>query len=157
MVPIRHHRAGEQGIVLGSYHDQYGGENTSSYTLMFNGSAESWFEVNQLRLVKHGTEDDIRAEIAEREARHSRERDFSWIAAHWLEIRERVSGASAEELMRRVGITNPWGSQGEGMAWYANWEQTFAALDPILSAMPENPDLAILGIRLPPIDYRIGG
>lgn len=153
-----HPDAGREGIVIGSYADQYGGSGERpSYTLMFNGNSVSWFDEAALTLVRHGTEDDIRAEIAEREARESRERDFGWIAAHWLEIRERVPGASAEELMRRVGIDNPWGSQGEGMAWYANWQQTFAALDPILSEMPANPEIAILGIRLSPIDYRIGG
>jgi hypothetical protein len=37
-------------------------------------------------------------------------------------------------LMARVGIANPWGSQGEGVAWDANWRQTFAALDDALSS-----------------------
>lgn len=155
---ILNSRAGQQGIVIGSYKDQFGGPSAGpvSYTLMFNGNGVSWFDEHDLTLVRHGSESDITAQIAERESRESHERDLSWIAAHWLEIRERVPGATAEELMRRVGINEPWGSQGEGSAWYANWQQTFSALDPILSEMPENPEIAILGIRLSPIDYRIG-
>lgn len=143
---------------MGSYHDQFGGGNVDSYTIMFadDGNRVSWYEDSQLSYVRHGGEDTIRNIIAEREVRESQERDLKWIALNWATIRKRVPGATAEELMRHVGIPNPWGSQGEGMAWYANWQQTFAAVDPILSDQPTDPHIALLGIRLSPIDVRIG-
>lgn len=154
---MRHFEAGAEAIVIGSYADQYGGSDRHMYTLMFveHGGTASWYYDQQLTLVRHGTEDDIRAVIAEREARQVHERDVAWIAQNWATIREKTPGATADELMRRVGISNPWGSQGEGMAYYANWQQTFAALDPILSAMPTDPAAAIGAVRLNPIDVRI--
>lgn len=154
---MRHFRAGEDAIVMYSYNDMYGGGNVKDYCLMFmDGSETSWYWEHQLTLLRHGGEGEIRRVIAEREARESQERDLRWIAANWPSIRERVPGASADELMRRVGITNPWGSQGEGMAWYANWSQTFEAVDPILSAHPDDPEAAIAHVRLYPIDVRLG-
>lgn len=155
---MSHFRAGADAVVMGSYADQYGGSDHDSYTLMFcdNGSEVSWYYGAQLTLIRHGEEQDIQRIKAETEAREVHERDLAWIATHWTEIRNKVPGASAEELMRRVGIANPWGSHGEGMAWYANWQQTFEALDPILSDMPPDPESAIAHVRLTQINVRVG-
>jgi len=155
---MRHFRSDAEAVVVGSYADQYGGHDRSSYTVMFtdDGSTCSWYYESQMGIVRRGGESEIQKLTAEREARESHERDLAWIAAHWHEIREVVPGASAEELMRRVGIANPWGSHGEGMAWYANWQQTFAAVDPILSASPTDPAAALAHLHLTQINVRIG-
>lgn len=34
-------------------------------------------------------------------------------------------------LMKRIGITNPWGSNGEGIVYYAHAKATVAFLDPL--------------------------
>ena len=154
---MSHFPSGGEAIVMYSYRDRYGGrpDSPSDYSLMFmDGSEVAWYRESQLTFLRRGGESEIQRIIAEREARTSQESDLRWIAANWPTIRTKVPGASAAELMRRVGITNPWGSEGEGMAWYANWEQTFAAVDPILSATPTDPEIALLGIRLAPIDVR---
>jgi hypothetical protein len=73
-----------------------------------------------------------------------------WIAAHWPTLRLNLPGASADELMRRVGIAEPWGVHGEGMTYQANLLQTLAALDPVFSQRPSDPEAAIASIRLDP-------
>ena len=56
-----------------------------------------------------------------------------YLKTHWPDIREKPTGATMDELMRRIGITNPWGSRGEGITYYSNAMATFQLLDPVLS------------------------
>jgi hypothetical protein len=45
-----------------------------------------------------------------------------WIVENWPRFTAagQYPGASIAELMRLVGITNPWGSHGEGITYYAH-------------------------------------
>lgn len=128
-----------------------------AYALLFtdDGGWQAWFDDAQLEYIDHVGEEGIQKVIAEREARASQERDLAWIIPNWPRIRERVPGATATELMRIVGIPNPWGSQGEGLAWDANWRQTFVAVDPILTSGGDDVRDRLSRIRLDPIDVRL--
>lgn len=132
---MSHFDADKDAIVMGSYRDQYGGSDVDSYTVMFcdTGGECSWYHTHQLTLLRHGGEEEIARVKAEREAREKVETDLAWIVSNWRSIRERVPGATIGELMRRIGITNPWGAHGEGITYYTNARATFELLDPVLS------------------------
>lgn len=123
-------------IILGSYRDQYGGEdNVDDWSVLFcdSGGECSWYHTNQLTFIKHVGDDGIKKVEFERSKKDATQQDIHWIVANWLQIRERVPGATMAKLMELVGITNPWGSRGEGVDYYANAMATHRLLDPALS------------------------
>lgn len=136
------------------------GPNGHSYTvLFFSGGTSSWYWERQLTFLRHGGEELIEQINAEYEDRKKAESDMEWIVTNWNAIRENPPGATMNYLMKRVGITEPWGSQGEGLAYYANAQQTYAALDEAL----RSGDIAAVERRIAEVsplrafDVRIGG
>ena len=133
-----HSRKDEDAVVLGSYNDQYrGGEDDGrdqhQYTLLFfDGGQSSWYPEEQMTFLRHGTDEIVEIKRKKRE-KDAVKSDLNWIVSNWKKIRDRVPGASMETLMKRIGITNPWGSHGEGMTYFANMEYTFNLLDKALS------------------------
>ncbi len=112
-------------IVMGSYKDQCSGDNVKSYTLMFlkDGNQVSWFDEGVLTFVRHGNEQEILAVKEARAARDAAASDIKWIFdnwAGWVATNTNFPGPSIEELARRIGITNMWGSHGEGITYYGN-------------------------------------
>ena len=132
---MSHFEADQDAIVLGSYRDQYGGDNTTSYTVLLceDGNHVSWYHQRQLRFIRHVGEKGITKVMTARDKRNATESDLGWIVTNWPSIRTRTPGATMTELMRRVGITNPWGFRGEAFMWYRNAERTHQLLDPVLS------------------------
>lgn len=134
---VHHHpHVGEELIVLASYAEQYGGDNRKSYTVLFTktGSSMSWMEDHELELIRHVGESEIQRVIADREAREVHERDLAWIVVKWPAFAGKVPGASVEVLMGVVGITSPWGKNGEGYTWFRNAEFAVQALTPALES-----------------------
>lgn len=69
--------------------------------------------------------------------RISKESDIDWIFANWSKIRETPSNATMNELMRRVGIDDPWDRRGPhnvGIVWCQNAEKVHRYLDSSLTA-----------------------
>lgn len=133
---MSHFTADKNAIVMGSYRDKYGGDhNVNDYTVMLldTGVECSWYHAHQLTLIRHGGEEEIARVKAARADREKYETDLAWIVENWANIRERMPGATIGELMRRLGIVNPWGARGEGITYYSNAMATFHLLDPILS------------------------
>lgn len=57
---MRHFTAGCEAIVIGSYADQYGGNDHGSYTLHLKGEGQcSWYYGTQLTLLEAGREDKL--------------------------------------------------------------------------------------------------
>ncbi len=115
-----------------------------------------------MTLISEGGEFKIAEIKSAREARKVQQTQMRWIVENWKDIRENVPHDSAEYLMGRVGISQPWGSQGEGLAWASNWQRTFVRLDPIiskfsLSEVEEFLEFSNKYAPLKPIDVRIGG
>lgn len=47
------YNSGKQGVVMGSYADEYGGDNHNEYTIWFpEGGACSWYEEKWMTLLK---------------------------------------------------------------------------------------------------------
>lgn len=66
---MRHFTAGCEAIVIGSYADQYGGNDHGSYTLHLKGEGLcSWYYGTQLTLLEAGREDKLAEWEAEKEA-----------------------------------------------------------------------------------------
>jgi hypothetical protein len=132
---MNHFPNDQDAIIMGSYRDQYGGDDVDSWTVMFcdSGGESSWYETWQLTFLRHGGEVEIEKVKMLRARREASQRDVNWIVSNWLNIRENPPGATMAELMKLVGITNPWGKHGEGITYYANMMRTRQLLDPVLS------------------------
>lgn len=109
-----------KAIVMGSYKDQFGGDDTKSYTLLINGSETSWYEEHQLKLIRHVGLAGIKAARKKREKENKKQSDLDWIIKNWPRLREKTPGATAEKLMALCGIKDPWGPRGEGYVWDMN-------------------------------------
>jgi hypothetical protein len=130
---MSHFRAACDAVVLGSYADKYGGDTRDSYTLMFrDGSSCSWYYERQLSFLEHLGEAEIDRLTREREARDAIVSDLKWIVDNWEPPGDKLPGAALEKLMAMIGIDKPWGSNGEGVNYYANANFTLAILDPVL-------------------------
>jgi hypothetical protein len=135
---MSHFYSDVDAIVMGSYADKYGGDDVTSYTLMLlpEGSEVSWYYEHQLTLIRHGDEDLIKQTKMDRELRSMLYSDLDWIMENWKRMRaeKSIPGATVVKLMELVGITDPWGSGGEGLTYYMNAQATINALDEALSS-----------------------
>lgn len=121
-------------VILGSYADQFGGSNTKSYTVLFtdNGNKVSWYKEHQLTFIRHRGEELITKITERRKKRQEKEMDLNWIVENWKELRLKASGATMNKLMSLIGITNPWGNNGEGIDLYRHQIYTIKVLDAVL-------------------------
>ena len=149
---MAHFENDRDAIIIGSYRDLYGGEdNINDWTVMFcdTGCEVSWYHTSQLTFLRHGGEAEIEKVKLARDLRVTTERDINWILANWRSIREHPPGATMGKLMELVGITNPWGRNGEGITYYSNVARTCLLLDPALSTG----ELGKLNERLAQLGY----
>lgn len=130
---MAHFESDLDAVVMGSYADQFGGSDTSNYTVMFvtNGAEVSWYPEQSLIFKQHLSQHDIDQIISAKETRQARDSRLEWIAENW---NGEPSGATCEALMRAIGIENPWGRNGEGYTWYVNWHATELVLLTALEA-----------------------
>jgi hypothetical protein len=131
---MSHFTADKDVIIMGSYRDQFGGDCTDSYTVLFieDGNTVSWYHENQLTFIRHVGQEEIDRVRDAKDVREAQESDLDWIVKNYP-FEKTIPGASMGELMRRIGIENPWGARGEGMTYYANAYSTLELLRPMLS------------------------
>lgn len=131
---MSHFEKDKDAVVMGSYAEQFGGDDTKSYTLMFfQGNGSSWYEEHQLTFLRHGGEEIINEINKKAEEREKIESNLSWIVENWKEIRTGdIPSATIVKLMSFVGITDPWGNHGEGIDYYNHVRYTLKQLDPVL-------------------------
>ena len=130
---MSHFKSDVDAIVIGSYSDQFGGDDTSSYTLHLKGSGESsWYEEHQLALIEKNRIDLLEQWEAERKAECKLKSDLDWIFRHGNEVLKSAHGASVQALASCFGLDNLWGSRGEGVVWHQNAMQTMAIAEPFL-------------------------
>lgn len=133
--PMMSHFTGDcEAIVQYSYADKYGGSNTDSYGLHLKGHGEvAWYHEWQLALIESGRGDLLKQWKDEEAADDAQKSDLDWIFAHGQEVIEKGYGASVEALAACFGLTNLWGSRGEGVVYYANAMATIRAATPFLA------------------------
>ena len=81
-------------------------------------------EANRSELLEQG-ESDAKAEA-------DMKSDLDWIFSHGKEVLEAPHGSTIAALAECFGLTNLWGSRGEGITYYTNAMKTMAAAEPFL-------------------------
>jgi len=131
-----HFRAGGEAIILdvGGATERLNGRKIANYGIMFcnDGAEHWWYDENLLTFARYGGESEIHRIMDERTARQTVESDLQWICSHWATVRERTPSATMLKLMSLLGVTEPWGRNGEGICYYENQEATYSILDPML-------------------------
>lgn len=117
--------AGKEAVVVASYSDQFGQPNTGGgYTLLFRASGEvSWFPEEAMTLIKENS-GLLQQWEHERDEEIKLKSDLDWIFSHGLNVIEEPNGASIQALANCFGLTNLWGSRGEGITYYTNFYMT---------------------------------
>ena len=132
---MSHFKKDCDAIVMYSYNDKYGGgeSQTKEYCLHIKGHGEtSWYYENQLTLIGHNRLDMLKQWEDEQEIERKEKADIDWIFAHGKEVLERTHGATIGTLAAELGITNLWGSHGEGFVYYQNAMQILLLAKPFL-------------------------
>ncbi len=95
--------------------------NGNHYGLHLERDGECWwYEEDQLTLIAHNRKGLIKKwEAAEKklEEQHS---DLDWIFRNGRKVLKSAPGASIVALGKGMGMTNLWGSHGEGVTFYLN-------------------------------------
>lgn len=154
---MRHFQSGCEAIVIGSYADQYGGSDRNSYTLHIKGSGPtSWYYGSQLTLIEANRPDLLKQWEDEAEALRKQRSDHDWIFENGPEVLAKGYGASVAALARDVGVTNLWGSHGEGMAYYENSLRVLSIASPYLEKKDKAGWLELSkALRMVTVDYHI--
>ena len=122
-----------EAIVIGSYADQYGGSDTKSYTIHIKGSGSaSWYRESQLKLIEKNRLDLLHQWEKEEQAETDLKSDLDWIFSNGNDVIENPHGASIQALASCFGLTNLWGSRGEGFVYYQNAIKTLALAESYL-------------------------
>lgn len=120
-------------IVIGSYKDEYGGDNTKSYTLHLKGYGRcSWYYEHQLILLEKNRCDLLESWEKELKDDEEQKSNLDWIFANGNEVVEKGYGASVQTLANCLGLSNLWGSHGEGFVYFENALWTIAIAEPFL-------------------------
>lgn len=132
---MSHFTADCEAIVIGSYADQYGGDDHEEYTLHIKGEGQcSWYYDGQLTLIEKGRLDKLKEWKALAETEHQEKGDLDWIFAHGEDVLKAPHAASIQALANCFGLTNLWGSRGEGITYYGNARRTLKLATPYLEA-----------------------
>ena len=124
-----------EAIVIGSYRDKFGGDNTDSYTIYIKGHDEhSWYYTADLTLIKDGQQALLEEWKAAAKVKATREGDLDWIFENGEEVLKGASGATISALADGFGFKNLWGSRGEGMTYFMNARAILQASEKYLRA-----------------------
>lgn len=131
--PIASGYAGKRAIVVASYAEQFGGDNHNSFTLFFQLRGEvSWFSAGNLELIKPDQGALLQQWRNELDAENALKSDLDWIFANGPDVIENGYGVSIQALANCFGLTDLWGSKGEGIDWIMNARQTLNLAEPFL-------------------------
>ncbi len=120
-------------IVMYSYADNYGGGNTESYGIYIKGKGQTaWYHEHQLTLIEPNRCDLLRIWKDEAEGEANQKSNLEWIFTNYNKEDERVNGATIAKLAECLGVTNLWGSNGEGYVYYTNARKVLSEAKPFL-------------------------
>lgn len=128
-------KAGTMCIILGSYKDQFGGneQGETSYTVFREGMGEmSWMYDGEVELVERNRPDILERFKSEYDAKIATLSDLDWIFENSKEVLQGGHGASIQALASCFGMTNLWGRSGEGVEWEENAMKTMSFAYPFL-------------------------
>ena len=120
---MSHFTSGVEAIVMYTYASKYGGPDNESYGLYLKGSGETaWYYENQLTLIDEDGKKYLDLWQEEEDTRKERETDLDWIFENGPNIVDKLSGYSAQALADSLSLGSLWGSCGEGIDYYANYQ-----------------------------------
>ena len=120
---MSHFKSDCEAIVIGSYKDKYGGDNTNSYTIHIKGSGQtSWYYEHQLTLIRVRAIDLLDEWKAEQKAFIDQHSDLDWIFENGKDVAKSPSGATLEKLYSMLRDGSMWGRNGEGITWRSHAE-----------------------------------
>lgn len=128
-----HFTSDVDAIIIGSYADQFGGNDHDSLTVYIKGQGEtSWYCSHQLTLLKPNRLDLLDQWKSEDETERVQKSDLDWIFSHGAEVLESAHGASVQALADCFGLSNLWGNHREGFVYYTNVMKTLTLAEPFL-------------------------
>lgn len=120
-------------IVIGSYRDQFGGDDVDSYTLYLEASGEcSWYHECSLSLIETGRLDKLKEWDDAIELERNKKSSLDWIFSNGKDVIDRPHGSSISTLAECLGCTNLWGPHGEGIVYYKNALTVLTMASPFL-------------------------
>jgi hypothetical protein len=132
---MNHFESDCEAIVMGSYSVQYGGADHYSFTIFIKGGGHvSWYDERQLTLIEANRLDLLEQWEIERATKIKETSDLDWIFSHGQDVIDHAHGSSIAALASCFGLTNMWGSHGEGYVWHQNAIGTMALALPYLKA-----------------------
>jgi len=118
---MSHFTSDTDAVVISSSDDEYGDGDTDSYTLYVNGEGETaWYYEDQLTLIDKNGKPLLKKWEKERKIKSDKESDIDWIFENGTDVLNGASGATVGALASCLGISNLWGSRGEGFQYYIN-------------------------------------
>ena len=112
---------GKIAIIDYTYASKYGGDNHSSFGLVFeDGDSSAWWYPHKLKLIQHNCTHIANSWKFEREKGDSLHSNLDYIFSNLeMVISEKLS-ASLQAVFSFIGGGSLWGSQGEGFIYQQN-------------------------------------
>ena len=118
---MSHFTSGCRAIVIGSYTDRYGGDDTKSYTIYTEGRGQSsWYYEHQLTLIESGRTDLLKEWEDVRDAEIELKSNLDWIFKNGKEVINSAHGCTCQALADCFDMGSLWGSRGEGYTYMQN-------------------------------------
>jgi hypothetical protein len=135
--PHKSHFQGNcEAIVLGSYADNYGGNDKYDiqYSVYIKGrGCCAWYNHSELTLIEAGKTDLLNEWILEIDTENEIKSDLDWIFSHGNEVLANPVHASLQALATCIGCTNLWGISGEGITYAMNAQAVLVMAYPYLT------------------------
>lgn len=134
---MSHFNADCEAIIIGSYKDQYGGDDTKSYTIHIKGHGEvSWYEEDQLTLIEKNRLDLLKLWEDEEKEEEKQKSDLDWIFSNTESVFNHLHNATVYALAECLGfsVDDLWGPHGEGYVFFKNAHMVLNLAKPFLTA-----------------------
>lgn len=124
-----------EAIVMYTYSERYCGGDDKSYCIHIKGKGKtSWYDESQLELIETNKADLLEQWESEAKQEYDLKSDLDWIFKHGKDVLEGPVGATVAALAKCFGLTNLWGSKGEGATYWLNAMTTIEMAKPFLEA-----------------------
>lgn len=131
---MAHFQSDCNAIVIASYAEKYGGDDTHQYTIFVEGSGEtSWYYEHQLTFIRHAP-DLLEIWKDQEDAARRDAADILWIKAHWEELKSSISATSILTLFDTIGFKSQFLANGEYYCLFSEWEEAMPFFDLIMTA-----------------------
>lgn len=116
-----------EAIVIASYKEQFDCGDTSQYTIHLKGRGDcAWYGEHQLELIEANRLDMLEKWEDDERQEEKKKANLDWIFKNGEDVLNAPHTASIAALARCFGLTNLWGSRGEGFVYFSNTARTLS-------------------------------